>query len=75
MPTDLFRDNIAKQLGVTPTGLKILARYASGHSAGGNGARKLIAQGYLQTKPHAFYECTITPEGVDLLAKARGMGW
>ncbi len=63
-------DKIALSLGVTPAGLRVLARQAKGRKAwGGNAGLKLIAQGYLD----GFGD--INAAGRAIVERARQMGW
>ena len=61
---------VALSLGVTPAGLRVLARQAAGRTAWpGNAGQKLIAQGYLD----GFGD--INDAGRALVERARQLRW
>jgi len=63
-------DKIALNLGVTPAGLKVLAKQAAARDAwNGNAGQRLVNQGYLD----GFGK--INDAGRALVERARQMGW
>ena len=74
---------LCKHLGVTPSGLKVLAKaaaqpdgQASGRGFGmasGAARQKLRRDGFVRERDYALD--MITPAGRDVVAKARDLGW
>jgi hypothetical protein len=72
--------DVAKRLGVTPTGLEQLAKAvaSNGEVRGGIARTKLVAQGYATADERvfgAFVPSHVTDAGREIVRQARELGW